>query len=762
LTRARTALPLALGILAMARVAAGSESTDIASQSSSGSRLDVVVIETSPYPDIGVPLDQVPGNVQRLRAGDMGASRALDASDALNRLAGSVTVNDTQGNPFQPDVSFRGFTASPALGTPQGLSVFVDGVRVNEAFGDTVNWDLIPRSAISRLDVIPGSNPIFGLNTLGGALAVTTKRGSDYPATSIVGYGGSYGRRALELESGARGERFDVFVAGNALDDDGWADHNPGSIRQGFGKVGYRHSDTDVTLSITADRNRLEGNQTLPLSWLNDSTQAYTWPDIQENHLAFLDLNARQGLGAHLVLAAVGYYRELHTDTVNSNVNDAFLPSEPVGSGNQPTYNAIDRTGQYQQGAALQLTHDRQFGEHRNIATVGVTYDHSDTSFLQWYQEAGTRRDTRSDAVPTLTTLLQASTAAAGLYATDNLGLTARTYLTLSARYNDAQVHLDDQLGTALDGRHSFARLNPAIGFTTNPTPAMTLYANYNEGMRIPTPVELTCADPSAPCSLPNAFSADPPLKPVVSRTYEIGAHGELAQYAHFALALFRTTLNDDIQFISSGAGSISSGYFQNVGQTRRQGVELGADATFRDLRVNVDYSYIQATFLSPLILNSPNNSSAAPISCANCAQILAAPGDRGPGSPAHVGKVRVEYTPTPRASLGMNIIAQSKQYARGDENNADANGPVPGFVLVHLDGSYKLASHWVLFAHADNVFDRRYSTFGVLGKNEFTGPNQTFDPTGSTWRSEQFRSVGTRRGVWIGLRFSTGSTSGD
>ena len=93
-----------------------------------------------------------------------------------NNLIG-VSVNETQNNPYQPDVLFRGFTASPLLGTPQGLSVFQDGVRVNEPFGDAVNWDLIPVNAIADMILIPGSNPVFGLNTLGGSLSVTTKNG---------------------------------------------------------------------------------------------------------------------------------------------------------------------------------------------------------------------------------------------------------------------------------------------------------------------------------------------------------------------------------------------------------------------------------------------------------------------------------------------------------------------------------------------------------------------------------------------------------
>src|SRR6185437_11274022 len=111
-------------------------------------------------------------------------------------------VSAAQGNPYQQDLNFRGFTASPLLGTPQGVSIFQDGVRVNEPFGDVVNWDLIPQSAIASIQLIPGSNPAFGLNTLGGAVAIYTKSGAEFPGADVEVSGGSFGRKTAEFEWG--------------------------------------------------------------------------------------------------------------------------------------------------------------------------------------------------------------------------------------------------------------------------------------------------------------------------------------------------------------------------------------------------------------------------------------------------------------------------------------------------------------------------------------------------------------------------------
>lgn len=720
----------------------------------------VEVVGVTILPGIGTPLNQVPANVQTLGARDVGSQRALNVSDALNRSAGSVNINDTAGNPFQHDVNFRGFTASPQLGTPQGLSVFVDGVRVNEVFGDTVNWDLIPNAAISSITVIPGSNPVFGLNTLGGALNVLTKSGLTNPGTSIRVNGGSFGRRALEFETGGRSDRVDYFVTGNVLRESGWGDHNPSRVEQLFAKTGFHEAGTDVDLSMTLANNRLEGNQTLPLSLSDSFRQAYSWPDHQTNRLAFVNLKAAHHFSDDLLLEAGAYYRKLKTYVLNSNVNNNYDPAMPVGQGNQPTGNAINQIDQYRPGALLQLTSLAKLAGHMNHLVVGASVDGGRTEFTQSNQEAGSLRNTTSNSSIVLATALHAKATSTGAFVSENFGIDDKTFLTVSGRYNHATVKLEDQLGTALNGEHAFNRFNPAIGIAYNPTTSLTAYASYNEGMRVPTPVELTCADPNAPCSLPNAFSSDPALKPVISKTLELGLRGRLVAWIGWSAAVFRTELQDDIQFISSGGGATSAGYFQNVGQTRRQGLELALDGKSSQITFSAHYTYVNATFQSPLILNSPSNSTAGPLSCPTCTDIQINPGDRIPGIPRHILKLGGEYAFRAKGSIGANLVAQSSQYARGDANNQDVNGPVPGFAVINLDARFRFAQGWELFANVHNLFDRRFSTFGTLGQNVFTGPGNSFDTTGSTWRNEQFRSAGAPRGVWIGLAYRFGDAS--
>ena len=299
-----------------------------------------------------------------------------------------------------------------------------------------------------------------------------------------------------------------------------------------------------------------------------------------------------------------------------------------------------------------------------------------------------------------------------------------------------------------LNGAHRFTRFNPSIGLSFNPSSALTVYAGYNEGMRAPTAIELTCADPNAPCKLPNNFIADPPLKKVVSRTFEVGARGLADTATSWNAAVFRTDLSDDLQFVSSNGVALNAGYFQNVGRTRRQGLELGGSTRLGPAELTLHYSFTDASFRTGFIENSPNHSNADATGA-----IVVKRGDRLPSIPRHGLKLRTELNPTTPWHIAANLQVASSVYARGDENNLDANGRVPGYALVNLDTRYQLDRHLLLFARVDNLLDRRHANFGVLGRNVFTAPNQGFDPAQA--RPEQFRGNGSPRGAWVGIQYS-------
>ena len=719
----------------------------------------IEVIGTTPIQGIGVPVSQVPANVQTTTGADIQKQKTLDLSEYLDNNLGSVTLNHGQNNPFQPDVNFRGLTASPLLGTPQGLSVFVDGVRVNEPFGDVVNWDLIPQNAISTVTLIPGSNPVFGLNTLGAALSVNTKSGFQYPGASVSLSGGSWGRKAVEVEYGTHSEKADLFLAGNFLDEDGWREHSPSRIKTVFGKVGWEREDTDIDISLMLADNTLQGTQALPTRWLDTRAQAYTWPDRNENQVAFLNARASHFLQADKLLAGNVYFRRYTNDNFSSNVNNdceklslnPFACTGGFATGEPQAFNDRSRIETNGYGGSLQLSLLGDLGGKKNNLTFGASADLGRTHFLQTDEEANftSDRGTVGSGVLTLQTDVDTTNDYYGLYFTDVVSFSERWHLTLSGRYNWANVTIEDKTGSqpALNGDHTFKRFNPAAGLNFNPSAALTTYVSYSEGMRAPTPIELTCADPAAPCRLPNNFLADPPLQKVVAKTTEIGARGRWTDKFGWSAAAYRTELNNDIIFISSG-GAVNAGFFQNAGKTRRQGLELGVHARMDKLNLAANYGFVDAKFASPLTLNSPSNSSAA----AN-GDIQVASGNKIPGIPAHSVKVRAEYDLTESVSVGSNVMVFSSQYARGDENNQDANGKVPGYTLVNLDARYQHTRRLSFFGRIDNVFDRDYESLGVLGQNFFNGPGRTFDAGNVT--NEQFRSAGAPRAFWVGFKYA-------
>ncbi len=705
----------------------------------------VEVIATSVLPGLGTPLQDVPANVQVYSSRDMDAQRPTNLADYLENNTTSISVNSAQGNPFQPDISFRGFTASPLLGLPQGLSVFQDGVRINEPFGDVVNWDLIPQSAISSLQLLPGSNPAFGLNTLGGSLSIHTKSGLTHPGGSIQTYGGSFGRQAVEFEQGGQSGPWNYFFTGNSLNEKGWGEHNPSQLQQFFGKVGYVTGQSSLDVSLTLADNTLEGSQTLPRSFADNTRQAYTFPDVNRNKLNFLNIKGSHLINDTLFLDANVYLRQYRNQNTSSNVNGDYNgPPDPQAHNDRST---IDQTSY---GLGLQLTHLGEVAGKKHQLQIGVSADLGTARFTQDAQDATftASRYTVGDGAFTPGTHAITDNRYYGLFFHDTLTLDERWALTLSGRQNLASIRIADQTGTApgLNGEHFFSRFNPAAGINFNPTSTFTAYAAYNEGMRAPTAIELTCANPAAPCKLPNNFLSDPPLQMVVAKTVEFGMRGKQGRALSWSAALYRTELSDDIQFISSrGAGS-NTGYFQNVGNSLRQGVELALSQQWGASRLSVRYGYIDATYQSSFVASSPANSSA------DVGNIVVRPGNQIPGIPRHTLKLRLSQDIQPQWTVGVSVNLNSAIYARGDENNQDAAGKVPGYAIMNLDTRYQLSDKLEIFARVNNLFGHTYANFGSLGRNVFTGPNNTFNPSNPV--NEQFLGYGAPRGAWIGLRY--------
>jgi iron complex outermembrane receptor protein len=714
----------------------------------------IVVVGTTPLLGIGTPLEKVPANVQTIKGAQIDQQHPNVLTDYFERNVTSVDINDAQGNPSQVDINYRGFTASPLLGTPQGLSVFLDGVRINEPFGDVVNWDLIPQAAINTIQLIPGSNPTFGLNTLGGAIAVTTKNGRSNPGGEAEISGGSWGRKVAQIEQGGViGQNLDYYFTANTTNDNGWADHNSSRLRQAFGKLRYTDADTTLSLSMGGADNTMNGSQTIPRSFLDNYKQAYTFPDTNENQVGYLTLSGEHYFSPNVEISGNVYYRHFRNVNTSSNTNDDF--GEVDDDGNVNTTQATNEqsvivTDSY--GASLQMTLLGKLAGMENQFVAGMAADFANSHFTQGSQDAEFTDSRATIGTGPFQQETDAKTRNTnyGVYFENTLSVTPQWSLTLAGRYNWSKAVIGDESNTQplLDGNHNFSRFNPAVGVNWNPTTYFTAYATYNEGMRSPTAIELACADPASPCSLPNDFLADPSLQPVISKTFEVGARGHVGRSTTWSAALYRTTLDNDIQFVSSeGAGS-TLGFFQNVGKTRRQGLELTGRTQFGPVGLAASYSYVDATYQSTWVESSSSNSSAD-----GDGNITVHKGDRIPGIPQNTIKMRVDYQAMPKWNIGGNLTYRGTIFARGDEDNQDVNGTVAGYFLIDLDTTYNITKQLQVFASITNLLNKRYASFAILGENDFSGPNHTFN--GANPVNEQFLGIGAPRGAWVGMRYA-------
>jgi outer membrane receptor protein involved in Fe transport len=752
----------------------------------------VVVIGTAPLPGLGLPLNEVPSNVQTADSKEMLRQQTLDLADYLNKNFSGINITESADNPFQLDINYHGFTASPLLGTPEGISVYVDGARVNESFGDTVNWDLIPESAISTVTLMSGSNPVFGLNTLGGALSVQTKSGHDNPGTELQAYGGSFGRRAFQGESGGEAGHFDYFLTGNYFDETGWRDLSPTRVYQGFGKVGWQNDETDIDLSYTYADAILLGNGAVPLSMLDFRRETSYTPDFTHNLLNFLNLTGTQFLTEHLLLSGNVYYRHLSTGSSNGSINDNYLsadyPGPPIDCSAAPTSRAdtafcdnglkeVSRLIQRTAGLGVQLTDSQEVFGWKNQAIFGADYDDSRDSFAQLFQFGALAPDRtlvyNVNPLNNETVIsLRGSNRIFGAYLTDTFSPSKLLHFTASVRYNSNTEALNGysldtnlgDIGSGFDvarpllGNHTFSRLNPALGFTVTPTDAFTFYANYNEASRAPTVIELGCSDPVTPCGLPNDFASDPDLKQVVARTVEVGLRGNRSdKRLTWSADVFRTLNSNDIQFI---AASTNQGYFANVGSTRRQGLDLALGGKEGGLNWHLTYSFVDATFQSSFAVNAGSNSTAD----AN-GNILVRPGDRIPLIPRHTGRLVLDYQVNERLDIGGNVVVASGSFLHGNENNANqagrtnggggfisGTGWIPGYAVVNLQGTFKVAKAFDVFARVANVFDKQYATGGFLTGNSFNA-NGTFRANPNDWTNENAVSPAAPRALWAGVR---------
>ncbi|PZU62657.1 MAG: TonB-dependent receptor [Sphingobium sp.] len=657
---------------------------------------------------------------------DIGIGGTPDLLGALTRNIAGITLQDAQNNPWQPNLLYRGFVASPLQGQAQGLAVYMDGARFNQPFGDTVQFDLIPEAAIRKLSLLDAS-PVYGLNALGGAILLETKDGRSDPGLEASMTGGRFGYAEAGIAGGFARGNFSAFGAFQYSHDDGWRDHSPSHLYNGYADLGFDTETGGLHMKLVGAKTDLTGNGVSPVELLAaDRRAVFTWPDNSRSSYGRISLHPWVALSDTTRIEGTLYAQRLTLRTVNGDAADiegcededdaGLLCLETVGSDDDgdeaqavltdANGNAIadslggegygvlnrGRTRTDAMGALVQLIDDRALMGGTNHFAIGMSYDTSRTRF-DTSTELGAMTDERS--VEGLGSIivqpdgaiapvgLVAHTDYWGVFVQDRLPLAPGLTAELGLRWNHARIELVDQIGTALNGRHNFQRLNPGAELDYRVSDGLSLRVGYAETNRAPTPAELSCADENAPCSLTNFFIADPPLKQVVAKSWEAGA--------------------SDIR---------GRAYFQNIGKTRRQGVEASVKAARGGFSAGLSYAFTDATYRSALTLSSPANPEAN-----DDGTIDVGKGDRLPGIPRHSATLTLDYAGTlgsqRRWSVGGDLIARSGQYLVGDE--ANQNAKVPGYLIANIRAGIDIIPGVTLFGEVRNLFDRHYATFGTF-----------------------------------------------
>ncbi|MCK5831407.1 MAG: TonB-dependent receptor [Methylococcales bacterium] len=738
---------------------------------------NIDVVGITPLSGNGVSIDKIPANMQNVSSEQLKKAQTTSIADYMNRYMGSVHVNEAQNNPLQPDIYYRGFVASPLLGHPQGLSTYVNGVRFNEPFGDSVNWDLIPQGAIDSMSLMPGSNPLFGLNTLGGAISMQTKTGFSAPGHQLEVYGGSYERHSEELTSGWNNGTWGYFIDLHHFEEEGWRDFSPTEANQVFGTLSWQGERANLDLTIAANDNNMKGNGAVPIQLHEQQRKAvFTYPDQTITRMFFSELSGAFDATDTIKLSGNAYFRQNRIKTFNGDDSDfegcksgnGFLCDEEgeiaedlFGKSiaeNDDVEGATNNTSQTHMrsagGTIQSMFSDDIFG-YKNNFVFGAAYDYSDVHF-----ESDTELAALTDSRGTVGSgillkearvRLNTITETYGFYFSDSFSITDALTVTFAGRYNHTSIDLRNQFldggEDKLSGHHNFDRFNPSAGFTYQVVDNVGMYGSYSESSRVPTPMELSCADEDDPCKLPNAFVADPPLAQVVAKTWEGGFRGDLNDLIgigdfNWNAGFFHTTNHNDIIF-NRGGDSISEGFFSNVGQTIRYGVETGFDATLPQLFSDIDewhfsanYTYLNARFQDGFTTQNPLDNKQA---------VLVEKGDRIPGLAEHLFKATVGVDLWQRWSLSIDTQYSGDQFFRGDEaNTTDRLG---GYWIFNAKTEFKVNEYVALFGRIDNIFDRDYKTFGAYGEAD--------EVLGDDFDNGRFVSPGMPRAGWLGIRLS-------
>ncbi|MEP7086990.1 MAG: TonB-dependent receptor, partial [Gemmatimonadota bacterium] len=618
------------------------------------------------------------------------------------------SIYDDLGSQYKINVDYRGFNTGPTVGLPPGITVFLDGVRQNEADAQEVDFDLLPMDHVRRVELLSGTASLLGPNSLGGAINLVTDRGEGPTHGSLELTGGSFGQVELEATvAGKSTKGWDYYLGGGYEREDGWRTGTGGKNYNVFSNVGHFGALRGFGIQALASKSRVRSAGSLPESLYGDPQINFTPGDIEDLNMQQLNLTGYTPVGrGRGTLTLFGK----RFDADRFNVNQAP----------DPNVDALTKT--YTFGGTADWRRQIAFGKNSLSLRFGV-----DGSANRVHEQIINTPSAAAAAVGSgpelgLTTDVRSPSWDLAGYGLADYNF-SRVTLSAGLRYDYIRVPFNNQLDSNDNTTNTFHHVSPRGGISVDVGGGASLYGSIGGSFRAPAIVELACADPTASCPLPFALGDDPPLKPVRATTYEVGGKW-LRGSVLFDASVYRTDVRDEIFFLES-PGSLVSGYFTNLDQTRRQGVELSVTSSFLEDRVSwyANYAYTKATFESTAQIFSTRSNGDfedSPLFGPNAVT----PGDVMPLVPAHQVKGGFSARLPKGFRVGLDARWIGSQYLRGDEGN-EQNQLDPYFTIGARAGyTYH---NWDFSGVVTNVFDNHDPVFGTFNANAGTGQLERF-----------------------------------
>jgi len=689
-------------ILLGAAVSLHAQQPDSAKTDSSAIQLQEIEVVGSIAPTAGATIGSgVPARISVVTGEEIDKWEPRLLADALVTQPG-ISLYDDLGSPFKLNLSTRGFNVGPVVGLPPGVSVFLDGVRQNEPDAQEVNFDLLPMEHVRRLELLSGTGSLLGANSLGGAINLITRRGTGPLEGELEASGGSYGNWSGEGSlAGLSKGGVDYYVAGGYENDDGWREATSAENYNGFVNLGKRNAVRGITLQGFGAHSRAETAGSLPESLLDtDPSANFTIGDFED-----LDL---------LQLATSGYV-PLGSGRLNFGAYGRRSTAERFNVNQAPDDNVRSLTTNGTVGLNLDWRRAWPVGNDAISLRIG-----SDAAVNQVHVKLF-EEDPINSSDKTLTTDVKSPSWDVAGYALADYR-TGRATFSGGFRYDYIRIPFEDQLDPSADTSSSFNRLSPRGGVSLDLGRGFSSYASIGQSFRAPAVLELACADPAAACPLPFALGDDPPLDPVVGTTYEVGG-GYLGTRASITASVYRTDVRDDISFIQS-ATAVFAGYFANIGDTRREGVEIGTQFfPTSSLQLYANYAWTSATYRTAAAIFSVRSDAAfagSPLAGPNTVQ----PGDRLPLIPDQQIKVGLSWQLNRTFDLDVDGRYTGHQWLRGDEGNETSE--LNDYATANVRAGITLGQ-WEVNAVLTNAFNSHSAIFGTFNENRSTGQLERF-----------------------------------